>query len=308
MTDRILDLSRSGAHLHLRHENLVVDREDMESQTLPLSDLSVLVVSHPQVTFSKALIAAIAARGCAFLVCDEKHLPTGMLLPLQANSVQTERLAAQIRAKLPVKKRLWQQIVREKVLAQGRLLSAFHGSDSGVGLMAKRVRSGDPDNVEAQAARKYWGRFLGEKSFRRDRNKEGPNSLLNYGYAVLRAIVARAVSATGLHPSIGLHHHNRYNAFCLADDLMEPYRPLIDARVLSLIRDQGEEVDLSQEVKLELLAALAGHLSYDGESRSLFDWMSRSASSLNAVFAGEERKDLYLPRFSPSFDTRSLEA
>lgn len=306
MTDRILDLSQSGAHLHLRHENLVVDREEMESQTIPLSDLSVLVVSHPQVTFSKALVAAMAARGCAFLVCDEMHLPSGMLLPLQTNSIQTERLAAQIRAALPTKKRLWKQLVREKIRAQGRMLSAHYGTDSGVGLMAKRVRSGDPENIEAQAARRYWGRFLGEKSFRRDWREEGPNSLLNYGYAILRAVVARAVSATGLHPSIGLHHHNRYNAFCLADDIMEPYRPLVDDRVLSLIREHGESIDLTQEVKLNLLACLAGHMTSNQESRSLFDWMSRTANSLNAVFA-EERKDLFLPRFSPSFDTRSLE-
>ncbi|MBN2170599.1 MAG: type II CRISPR-associated endonuclease Cas1 [Candidatus Krumholzibacteriota bacterium] len=306
MTDRILDFSREGAFLHLRQANLIIERREQDEVSVPLSDLGVVVVSHPQVSLSKSLLSAMVENGSAFVVCDEKHLPVGMLLPLQANSVQTERLAQQTRASLPTKKRLWQQLVREKILAQGRLLESLHGKDYGVGLMAKRVQSGDPANMEAQAARRYWAHFFGQDGFRRNPGGEGLNSLLNYGYAILRAMVARAVAATGLHPSIGLHHHNRYNAFCLADDLMEPYRPLVDHAAYQLTKEKGEDVSLSQESKGRLLSALTGRYSADGEERTLFDWFSKCASSLNAVFK-EERKELFLPRFTPQPDNRSLE-
>jgi CRISPR-associated protein Cas1 len=306
MTERILDFSQEGAYLHLRNDNLVVERENQDSIMVPLSDLGVLVVSHPQVSFSKSLLSAMVEKGGAFLVCDEKHLPSGMLLPLQAHSIQTERMARQVQASLPTCKRLWQQIVKEKVQAQGRLLHLLHGNDYGISLMSSRVRSGDPENVEAQAARRYWSHFYGEEGIRRDPDKEGINSLLNYGYAILRAIVARAISARGLHPSIGLHHHNRYNAFCLADDLMEPWRPLVDHAAFQLEEEQGEGVALDQEAKRQLLSALSGRYHYGDEERGLFDWISKVASSLNAVFMGE-KKDLFLPRFTSMTDTRSLE-
>jgi CRISP-associated protein Cas1 len=298
MTERILDFSQEGAYLHLRYDNLVVEREDQEPVTVPLSDLGVLVVSHPQVSFSKSLLSALVSKGGAFLVCDEKHLPTGMLLPLQSHSLQTERMARQVQVSLPTCKRLWKQIIQEKILAQGRLLERLHGKDYGVGAMSKRVRSGDPENIEAQAARRYWTHFYSEKGLSRNQDGDGINSLLNYGYAILRAIVARAITASGLHPSIGLHHHNRYNAFCLADDLMEPYRPLVDLTAYQLEEEQGEDVALSQGNKRHLLAALSGRYFYAGEERNLFDWISKVAASLNATFQGE-KEELFLPRFTP---------
>ncbi|MBZ0254251.1 MAG: type II CRISPR-associated endonuclease Cas1, partial [Candidatus Methylomirabilis sp.] len=232
--------------------------------------------------------------GGAFVACDEKHLPVGMLLPIDAHFVQAERFARQAEAAFPVKKRLWKQVVQAKIRAQGRLLDALHGKDMGLLPMAGRVRSGDPDNLEAQASRRYWGALFDKPGFRRDRTAEDANRNLNYGYAVLRAIVARAVCAAGLHPSLGLHHHNRYDAFCLADDLMEPFRPVVDGAVVRWVRERGEGAPFDREAKARLLEALTGRFEAEGEARTLFDLAARAASSLAGVFLGE-RADLALP-------------
>ena len=212
---------------------------DTQTQTIPFADIAVLVTSHPQICFTQAVLAGLAAAGGMLIVSNEKHLPAAMLLPLSTHSTQTERFARQAAVSLPTRKRAWQQIVQAKLRAQARLLEETTGGDAGLRLMAGKVRSGDPDNLEAQAARIYWQALFGKgalgEPFRRDPEGEGINVHLNYGYAVLRAIVARALCAAGLHPSLGVHHHNRYDTFCLADDLMEPFRPLVD-RVVARLR------------------------------------------------------------------------
>ncbi|MGH8192769.1 MAG: type II CRISPR-associated endonuclease Cas1 [Rhodanobacteraceae bacterium] len=295
MSDRVLDLSDSEAMLSVRLGNLVVRRKDQPETTVPLIDLSVLVVSNPQVLYTQAVLANLAANGGTFIACDERHLPVAMLLPLAGNSVQTERFVWQAQAGAPLRKRLWRQVVRAKIQAQAKLLRAARGEDWGLGALAKRVRSGDPENIEAQAARRYWLALFGD-DFRRDRMLPDQNRNLNYGYAILRGIVTRAICAVGLHPSFGLHHHNRYDAFCLADDLMEPLRPLVDAAVLDWIGVHGTDAAFDKTAKAALLQPLLGRIRSEGESRTVFDVAFRTASSVVAALAGE-RKDLVLPEY-----------
>jgi len=294
MTDRIIDISEQPARLSVRYDNLVIESDGQETQSLPLAELGVLVVSNPQVSFTHAVLSGLAAAGGAFIACDERHMPVGMLLPIAGHYVQAERFARQTEAALPTKKRLWQQIVQAKLKAQARLLQELRGDDGGLLALAERVRSGDPDNMEARASRLYWTALFEDPAFRRNREGEDQNRLLNYGYAVLRAIVARAVCAAGLHPSIGVHHHNRYDAFCLADDLMEPFRPLVDRAVVQYVGLYGADAPLDKGAKAALLESLTGRFTLDGEERALFDVAARCASSLAAVFEGKA-KGLLLP-------------
>ena len=296
MTDRIIDLSEEPCRLHVRNELLVIQRNNGPEFTLPLAELGVLVVSHPQVSYSHAVLAGVAAAGGAFVACDARHMPVAMLLPLDAHHVQTERLVAQAQAKLPTNKRIWRQLVRAKIRAQAGLLQELRGHDAGLHNLVSRVRSGDPQNMEAQASRRYWKHLFADGGFRRDREADDQNRHLNYGYAILRAVVARAICAAGLHPSLGLHHHNRYNSFCLADDLMEPFRPNVDGAVVRWVEAAGNDTPLDREAKTALIEAIAARLVFQGESRTLFDVVGRIASSLVAVYAGE-RKELLLPEF-----------
>jgi CRISP-associated protein Cas1 len=294
MTDRILEISETPARLSIRDGLLVVAAAGRDEVTLPVADLAVLVTSHPQVTFTQAVLAELVAKGAAFVACDQRHLPVGMLMPLDAHYIQTERFALQAAAPLPMRKRVWQQIIRAKVMAQGRLLAEVHGHDYGLRALAPMVGSGDPSNIEAQASRRYWPALFADPAFRRDREAEDQNRLLNYGYAVLRAIVARAVAAAGLHPSVGMHHHNRYNSFCLADDLMEPFRPLVDKAVVEIVSAAGPAAALDRQTKTALIQAVTGRVTVQGDSRTTFDAASIAASSLVAVL--EKRgKRLVLP-------------
>ncbi len=295
MTDRILEISDQPTRLSARNALLVVHRgEEDEETTIPFADLAVLVVSHPQVSYTQAVLAELVAAGGAFIACDRRHLPVGMLLPLDAHYIQTERFALQARAPLPLRKRLWQEVVRAKVRAQGRLLQKVHGNDLGLAALAAQTRSGDPSNIEAQASRRYWPALFDDPDWRRDFQREDQNRLLNYGYAILRAVVARAIAAAGLHPSLGLHHHNRYNSFCLADDLMEPFRPIVDESVVDLICGGGPYFTLDRQTKTALLEAVTGRVPIQGNSRTLFDAASITASSLVAVLE-KKSKRLILP-------------
>jgi CRISPR-associated protein Cas1 len=294
MHNRMLDISDSGARLSVRHRQLVISRADCADVTVPFAEIAVLVLAHPQISCTQPVLAALVEQGGMLVTCDEKRLPAGMLLPLKTHSVQTERLAAQASVSVPTRKRLWRQIVRAKVAAQAEILAEFRQSDFGLRALLPRIKSGDRTNVEAQAARRYWIALFASNTFRRDPDALDQNRMLNYGYAVLRAIVARAICAAGLHPSLGLHHRNKYNAFCLADDLMEPFRPVVDRIVAEHVAEHGFETDLGQEARRALLQSLSGRCLCDGESRTLFDTVSRVASSLADVFLGS-RKELALP-------------
>jgi CRISPR-associated protein Cas1 len=290
---RIIDLSDQPAGLSIRHRQLVI-RCDEQEITTPVEELAALVVSHPAVCYTQAVLSSLCDSGGIFVLCNERRLPIGMLLPLVGHITQAERFAAQASASLPTKKQLWKQIVRTKVLAQSKLLLELCGNDQGLSVLAKKVRSGDSANIEAQASRRYWPALFGP-TFRRNPTADDQNRLLNYGYAVLRAVVARAVAAAGLHPCLGIHHHNRYNPFCLADDLMEPYRPLVDRAVALFIAERNGETTVDKEAKRFLIEQVTMKRFWaDNEERTLFDLMHRVASSLAGVFLGQ-RKKLFLP-------------
>lgn len=290
MTNRILDFSESPARLHVHLNRLVVQRGDLPEVAVPLDELAVVVVSHPQVTYTQAVLSRLAEAGGSFVACNRRNLPVGMLLPLVGHHGQTERIAAQARAPRPVCKRLWRQIVRAKITAQARTLTELHGSDFGLRALLTQVRSGDPKNVEAQAARRYWPALFADKSFRRKWDRQDQNLLLNYGYAVLRAIVARAICAAGLHPSLGIHHHHRNNPFCLADDLMEPFRPTVDRAVAQYVRSEGPIRQVEPAAKRHVIAEITGRYTIDGQQRTLFDVAGRMAASLADVFRGKGEK------------------
>ena len=291
MTNRILSIEEPGSSLRVDLDRLVIERrDDKPTFYCPLNEIAVLVLEHGGILLSQAVLSRLIEAGGAVVVCDSQHLPVGMMFSLNANTLQTERFARQADASRPTMKRLWQETVRLKILAQARLLRRLNGEDGGLEHMAGRVRSGDPDNLEAQAARRYWPRMFPGNEFRRDRTAQDQNRHLNYGYAVLRAVVARALCAAGLHPSLGLHHHNRYNPYCLADDVMEPFRPLVDQIVASRVRagcDRGEP--LTREVRAQLLQPLVGRYETAGEERTLFDSLNRASAALGRVLTGECR-------------------
>lgn len=294
MTERLLDLSEEPARLFVRHSQLVIERGEAGEATVPLSDLAALIVAHPQVLFTQAVVSRLVEAGGIVVICNERRMPCAMVLPVDAHSTQAERFDLQAQAPEPLRKRLWQRIVKAKVSAQARLLEELYGNDEGLATLAAKVRSGDADNIEAQASRRYWPALFGDSNFKRNRDAEDQNRHLNYGYGVLRAIVARAICGAGLHPSLGLHHHNRYDAFRLADDLMEPLRPRVDRAVAAWVKDHGKDAPLDKDAKRALVAALMERLTLNGESRTLFDVSARMASSLADVLAGQ-RKDLLIP-------------
>ena len=284
MTDRIIDFSDAPARLRARYDQLIVTRPDEADVSIPLADLAVVIVSHPQVTYTQAVLCGLAERGASLVACNRRHLPVGMVMPLVGHHAQAERFAAQARAPLPVRKRLWQQVVRAKIEAQAAVLEDLHGTDHGLRALVPLVRSGDPANVEARASRRYWPRLFTDLSFRRDPDREDQNVLLNYGYAVLRAIVARAICGAGLHPCLGIHHHNRYDTFCLADDLMEPFRPTVDRAVVEYMSSHDAVYGLESAAKQTIISELTARYLVDGEQRTLFDTAARLASSLAQVF------------------------
>jgi CRISPR-associated protein Cas1 len=290
MIDRIVEIA-NPARLSIRDAQLVIERTQTEQLSLPfttpVSEIAVLLLAHPQVTLSQAVLSRIAEAGGSVVTIDDKYLPASMQLPVQAHFLQTERFARQMQLSLPSRKRLWQQIVRAKIRAQGELLKELNETDAGLVAMSARVRSDDTGNLEAQAARRYWPLVFGDPKFRR--GSEGPdqNRHLDYGYTVLRAAVARALCAAGLHPSIGLRHKNRYDAFCLAADLMEPFRPLIDRRVVQWIADHDPCAPFDPVTKNWIIGSTTARYDCDREQRSLFDILMRTANSLAQAIAGE---------------------
>ncbi len=299
MIRKTVEFSTPGTRLSVANSQLVIERLDLPKATLPIEDLGVVIVDDIQATYTQSVFLSLLEAGATVLVTGHDHLPVGMMLPLDAHHIQTERHRAQVGASKPTSKRAWQEIVQAKIRQQAAVLSHFTDSHGGLTAMARRVRSGDPENLEAQAAQRYWPRLFG-KDFRRDRSAGGVNALLNYGYAVVRAAIARAVVAVGLIPSLGVHHRHRSNPFCLADDLLEPYRPYVDWRVRQLTEDEGEPVpDLSiRKNRAELLALLNETILVGGRKEPLLLALHTSAVSLCQVLTGGEQK-LSLPEGLP---------
>lgn len=284
--ERVLDFADEPARLSVSVDRLLVRRDGRDDVSIPLGEAAVAVVAHPRLSITGAALAGLMRHGGSVVVCDDACTPVGMLLPLGVNYEQTRRVLAQATASRPTNKRLWRSIVRAKVRAQAYTLELHRGDDAGLRALSKEVKSGDTTNVEGRAAQRYWVRLFGPE-FRRRRAADDQNRLLNYGYAVLRAAVGRAVCAAGLHPSLGVHHTGRGNAYCLADDLMEPYRAMVDDEVAEIVAERGDDVALDKAIKARLIGVLHARIEGAGESRTVLDWVGRTANSLAQVYAGE---------------------
>ena len=280
------------AYLSLRDGQLLVRLPAEEgSRSIPIEDIGVLILDHQQISITHGLMNALEAHKCALITCSASHMPSGLFLPLDAHSLQSERFRVQIEATLPLKKQLWQQTVRMKIQNQARVLEEIYTQPQANMLAwVKQVRSGDPDNLEARAAVYYWANlFPSLPKFTREREESAPNALLNYGYALLRAAVARSLVSVGLLPTLGIHHHNRYNAYCLADDIMEPYRPYVDKFVQEIYEREYPE-SLTKDIKHRLLTIMEQDVVIDGITHPLSIATSLTASSLVRCFEGSSKQ------------------
>lgn len=313
MIKRTIEISQHPAHLTVKLEQLLIQPHDdsppgpgpgpgARAGSIPCEDIGVVLVDHPQVTYSHAALAELARFDAVLIVCGRDHLPAGILLPLSDHSQVVWRLHDQLSIGKPLRKQLWTQLVKAKVLAQAANLREDQGQRGRLLALARKVRSGDPANIEAQAAKVYWSAWLGPplpegegrgEGFRRDPDGASPNNMLNYGYAVLRAAIARALVAAGLLPALGLKHHNRSNAFCLADDLLEPLRPIVDRRVRELVGVYGR-VELNPSIKVGLLEVLTLPARYGDEKGPLAVAIQRMIGSLVRCYGGES-KELAIP-------------
>ncbi len=282
------------AYLKTATEQLVVERAGEESKSIPIEDIGIVVLDHQQITITQALLAKLLANNVALITCNETHHPVGLLLTLDGNTLQSQKYQAQIDASQPLKKQLWQQTVEQKIANQAAVLKGQRQETNYMDTLARTVKSGDPDNNEAKAAAWYWKRLFPDfLHFTREREGLPPNNLLNYGYAILRAIVARNLVGSGLMPTLGIHHRNQYNAYCLADDIMEPYRPYVDTIVYQIVRGNGKYLDMTPNMKTALLNIPAMDVTIDGQTSPLMNAVARTTASLCKCYEGEARKILY---------------
>jgi len=292
MLKRTLFLS-NPYHLSLKNKQLVIsEKSGMPLKTVPVEDIGFLILEHPQISVTMKLVEQLNENNVSIIFCDSKHMPSSMLLPLDAHHIQNELFREQIRASEPLKKNLWKQTIEAKIKNQARLLEKLGIKANSLKSLAKTVKSGDSDNREGFAARLYWNALFG-KEFIRDRYGRSPNIYLNYGYILLRSAVARALAGSGLLATLGIHHRNRYNAFCLADDIMEPYRPWVDEIVLDLKEKYPGEYKLNKEHKSELLQLMTADVRIGENRRPLMVALSQTTASLARCFSGETRKIIY---------------
>lgn len=299
------------AYLSLRNKQLVIKLPEVVNSsslpdsfkeqsevTKPIEDLGIVVLDNKQITITSGVLEALLENNCAVITCDSKSLPVGLMLPLYGNTTQNERFRQQLDASLPLKKQLWQQTIKTKIDNQASVLDSCTGEEvKCMRIWANDVRSGDPDNMEARAAAYYWKYlFSNIDGFTREREGIPPNNLLNYGYAILRAIVARGLVTSGLLPTLGIHHHNRYNAYCLADDIMEPYRPYVDELVFRLVQTHGKDGGLTKEIKANLLTIPTIEVIIGGKRSPLMVAVGQTTASLYKCFSGELRKISYPER------------
>lgn len=299
------------AYLSLKDEQLLIKYPEIEKndtlpdsfkkeqqRSVPIEDIGVIVLDHKQITVTQGLLEKLLENQCAVVTCDSNRMPTGLLLPLSGNTLQSERFKYQIESSLPLKKQLWQQTVAAKIENQAYVLKKTRNCETGnMSKWAEKVRSGDPENLEARAAAYYWTRLFPDiPGFTRKREGVPPNHLFNYGYAILRAIIARALVGTGLLPTLGIHHHNRYNAYCLADDIMEPYRPFVDQLVIRLWDQYTITDQLTKELKGEMLQIPVLDVRINQKRSPLMVAVNTTTTSLYKCFSGENRKIIY-PNF-----------
>ncbi|MDP3249404.1 MAG: type II CRISPR-associated endonuclease Cas1 [Polaromonas sp.] len=296
MIGRIVEVADDRRHLFMHRGFMVVqdtEGERMELGQVPLDDIAAVVANAHGLSYTNNLLVALAERGAPFVLCTANHNAVGMLLPIEGNFEQAKRIEAQIAASLPTHKRLWATVVRSKLEQQAAALEATGAPSAPLAALAVKVKSGDPENLEAQGAQRYWRLLFGDQ-FRRDQNGDGLNAMLNYGYTVLRATAARSVIAAGLHPSIGLHHSHDNNAMRLVDDLMEPFRPIVDLKVWQLQSHREEHV--TPDTKRALVRTMYDDMQTDAGATPVMVCMQKLATSLAQVYLGERDKlDLPLP-------------
>ena len=298
----------SPAYLSLRDAQLLIRLPEVETneiltesfkkeseRTIPIEDIGVVVLDNRRITVTSGVLEALLENNAAVITCDQRSMPVGLLLPLCGNTTQNERFRDQLDASVPLKKQLWQQTVKQKIQNQAYVLAQVTGKEEkAMNVWADNVRSGDPDNIEARAAAYYWRYLFSDiPTFVRGREGEPPNNLLNYGYAILRAVIARALVGSGLLPTLGIHHHNRYNAYCLADDIMEPYRPYVDQLVIEIIRKVDNYTLLTKEIKMELLGIPMLDVVIAGKRSPLMIAAQQTTASLYKCFSGELRRISY---------------
>ena len=295
-------------YLSLRNAQLVLHIPEVENnktlpeaikkeaeRTIPIEDIGVVILDNRRITITSGAMEALLENNCAVITCNQKSMPVGLLLPLCGNTTQNERFRSQLEASLPLRKQLWQQTIKQKILNQEHVLRINTAQETKcMHVWSNDVRSGDSDNLEARAAAYYWRNvFTTYPNFVRDREGTPPNNLLNYGYAILRAIIARALVGSGLLPTLGIHHHNRYNAYCLADDIMEPYRPYVDQLVLDIIQCNLEISDITRDFKMQLLGIPMLDVVINGKRSPLMIAAQQTTASLARCFAGENKRISY---------------
>ncbi len=290
------------AYLSMRNSQLVINLPDANgmddrtgNNTIPIEDIGVVVLDHKQITITHGLLESLLANNAAVITCDSSRMPVGLMLPLSGNTIQSERFQNQIEASLPLQKQLWQQTVQAKIQNQAYVLNKTRKVVvKNMLVWVADVKSGDSDNLEARAAAYYWRNLFSDiDEFTRGREGVPPNNLLNYGYAILRAVVARSLVTSGLLPTLGIHHHNRYNAYCLADDIMEPYRPFVDKLVVEIV-DSGEDIsELGKALKAKLLNIPILDVMINNQRSPLMIAVGFTTASLTKCYAGESRKITY---------------
>jgi CRISPR-associated protein Cas1 len=301
------------AYLSLKNKQLVIKLPEVEKsgslpdsfkaeaiRTIPVEDIGALILDNKQITLTHGLIEALLENNCALITCGSNRMPVGLLLPLEGNTIQSERFTEQIEASFPLKKQLWQQTVQTKITNQAYVLQTMRNQPvKNMQKWANDVRSGDSENLEGRAAAFYWKNLFPDiEDFTRNREGVPPNNLLNYGYAILRAVIARALVGSGLLPTLGIHHHNRYNAYCLADDIMEPYRPFVDKLVVEIVGSENFLPDeLTKEIKTKLLQIPVLDVVINEQRSPLMVAVAQTTASLAKCYLGEARKIAY-----PSFE------
>lgn len=293
------------AYLSLSNAQLVIKLPEVEAchtlssekrqeftRTIPIEDIGMIVIDNKRITLTSGVIAALLDNNSSIITCDDHSMPKGMMLPLDCNTIQNERFRSQLDASLPLKKQLWQQTVIQKIANQSSVLSKNTSVECGcMRAWCKEVRSGDPDNLEARAAAYYWRNLFPEiPDFTRGREGDYPNNLLNYGYAILRAVIARSLVGSGLLPTLGIHHQNRYNAYCLADDIMEPYRPYVDQLVIDIMHNNPGQMELNKQMKAELLTIPTIDVTIRGKRSPLMIAATQTTASLAKCYEGELRR------------------
>lgn len=288
------------AYLKTKLDQLIISREDNEI-SIPIEDIGVIILDHQQITITQTTIQRLIENNAALITCNDKHMPVGLMLNLEGNNLQSKITNAQLVATEPLKKQLWQQTIIAKIKNQSALLQSINIEHGNMIRWANDVRSGDPDNLEARAAVYYWKKVFSRCTFMMNKNEdfernpsgEAPNNLLNYGYAILRAIVARNLVGSGLFPILGIFHSNQYNAYCLADDIMEPYRPYVDRIVLNIINAGYDIEEIGKAAKEKLLQLPTEDVIIDGRRSPLMIGVQKTTASLAKCYIGEQRKILY---------------